>query len=60
MIGTLLRSAQCKANLPAIGVMLYALTVYQARAKAIRERSGAPYDDRLGPVSRRHSWSRRA
>ncbi|EJT46768.1 GTPase regulator Nrf1 [Trichosporon asahii var. asahii CBS 2479] len=34
----------------AIGVMLYALTVYQARAKAIRERSGAPYDDRLGPT----------
>lgn len=31
--------------------MLYALTVYQARAKAIRERTGAPYDDRLGPVS---------
>lgn len=31
--------------------MLYALTVYQSRAKAIRERSGAPYDDRLGPVS---------
>lgn len=31
--------------------MIYALSVYQRRAKAIRERSGAPYDDRFGPVS---------
>lgn len=31
--------------------MIYALVVYQRRAHAIRNRSGAPYDDRLGPVS---------
>jgi hypothetical protein len=35
----------------AMGVMVYALIIYQYRAKAIRTRSGAPYDDRLGPVS---------
>jgi hypothetical protein len=35
----------------AMGVMVYALVIYQYRAKAIRTRSGAPYDDRLGPVS---------
>ncbi|KAJ9122499.1 GTPase regulator Nrf1 [Naganishia vaughanmartiniae] len=35
----------------AMGVMVYALVIYQFRAKAIRTRSGAPYDDRLGPVS---------
>jgi hypothetical protein len=34
-----------------MGVMVYALVIYQFRAKAIRTRSGAPYDDRLGPVS---------
>jgi uncharacterized membrane protein YidH (DUF202 family) len=34
----------------AVGVMIYALTVYQRRARAIRTRSGAPYDDRLGPT----------
>ncbi|RSH78074.1 GTPase regulator Nrf1 [Apiotrichum porosum] len=34
----------------AVGVMIYALSVYQRRAKAIRERSGAPYDDRFGPT----------
>lgn len=34
----------------AIGVMVYALVVYQMRAKAIRLRTGAPYDDRLGPT----------
>lgn len=39
------------ANAPAVGVMIYALTVYQRRARAIRDRTGAPYDDRLGPVS---------
>ncbi|KAJ9098603.1 vacuolar transporter chaperone [Naganishia friedmannii] len=33
----------------AMGVMVYALVIYQFRAKAIRTRSGAPYDDRLGP-----------
>jgi len=38
----------------AVGVMIYALSVYQRRAKAIRERSGAPYDDRFGPVSFMH------
>lgn len=35
----------------ALAVMLYALTVYQMRARSIRLRTGAPYDDRLGPVS---------
>ena len=35
-----------------MGVMLYALVVYQMRARSIRLRTGAPYDDRLGPVSR--------
>lgn len=35
----------------AMGVMLYALVIYQMRARAIRLRTGAPYDDRLGPVS---------
>ncbi|BEI83776.1 hypothetical protein CcaverHIS002_0403800 [Cutaneotrichosporon cavernicola] len=34
----------------AVGVMIYALVVYQRRARAIRTRSGAPYDDRLGPT----------
>ncbi|CAK9787020.1 hypothetical protein CC85DRAFT_277366 [Cutaneotrichosporon oleaginosum] len=34
----------------AVGVMVYALSVYQRRARAIRTRSGAPYDDRLGPT----------
>lgn len=38
-------------TLVAMGVMVYALIIYQYRAKAIRTRSGAPYDDRLGPVS---------
>ncbi|EAL23202.1 hypothetical protein CNBA5460 [Cryptococcus deneoformans B-3501A] len=33
----------------AMGVMLYALVIYQMRARAIRLRTGAPYDDRLGP-----------
>jgi len=35
----------------AMGVMIYALVIYQSRARAIRQRTGAPYDDRLGPVS---------
>lgn len=35
----------------AMVVMLYALVVYQMRARSIRLRTGAPYDDRLGPVS---------
>jgi hypothetical protein len=35
-----------------MAVMVYALVIYQLRAKAIRLRTGAPYDDRLGPVSR--------
>jgi len=35
----------------AMAVMVYALVVYQMRAKSIRLRTGAPYDDRLGPVS---------
>jgi hypothetical protein len=35
----------------AMGVMIYALVIYQSRARAIRKRTGAPYDDRLGPVS---------
>lgn len=44
-------------TLVAVGVMVYALIIYQYRAKAIRTRSGAPYDDRLGPVScRLHSF----
>jgi hypothetical protein len=34
-----------------MAVMVYALIIYQMRAKAIRLRTGAPYDDRLGPVS---------
>lgn len=34
-----------------MGVMIYALVIYQSRARAIRKRTGAPYDDRLGPVS---------
>ncbi|ORY23270.1 hypothetical protein BCR39DRAFT_549636 [Naematelia encephala] len=34
----------------AVGVMLYALTVYHRRARSIRLRTGAPYDDRLGPT----------
>jgi len=34
----------------AMGVMIYALFIYQSRAKAIRQRTGAPYDDRLGPT----------
>lgn len=34
-----------------MGVMIYALVIYQYRARAIRQRTGAPYDDRLGPVS---------
>jgi hypothetical protein len=34
-----------------MAVMVYALVIYQLRAKAIRLRTGAPYDDRLGPVS---------
>ncbi|KIR30936.1 vacuolar transporter chaperone 1 [Cryptococcus deuterogattii 99/473] len=34
----------------AMGVMLYALVIYQMRARAIRLRTGAPYDDRLGPI----------
>ena len=38
----------------AMGVMLYALIVYQMRARSIRLRTGAPYDDRLGPVSLFH------
>lgn len=33
-----------------MAVMLYALVVYQMRARSIRLRTGAPYDDRLGPV----------
>lgn len=33
-----------------MGVMVYALVIYQMRARAIRQRTGAPYDDRLGPV----------
>nr|XP_031861999.1 uncharacterized protein CI109_002412 [Kwoniella shandongensis]KAA5529071.1 hypothetical protein CI109_002412 [Kwoniella shandongensis] len=32
-----------------MAVMIYALVVYQMRARAIRLRTGAPYDDRLGP-----------
>ncbi len=36
---------------PAVGVMVYALTIYQLRARAIRLRTGRPYDDRFGPVS---------
>lgn len=39
------------ANLVAMAVMIYALVVYQMRARSIRLRTGAPYDDRLGPVS---------
>jgi len=35
-----------------MGVMIYALIIYQSRARSIRKRTGAPYDDRLGPVSR--------
>lgn len=35
----------------AMAVMIYALTVYQMRARSIRLRTGAAYDDRLGPVS---------
>lgn len=35
----------------AMAVMLYALVIYQMRARSIRLRTGAPYDDRLGPVS---------
>lgn len=34
-----------------MAVMIYALVIYQMRARAIRLRTGAPYDDRLGPVS---------
>jgi hypothetical protein len=34
-----------------MAVMIYALTIYQMRARSIRLRTGAPYDDRLGPVS---------
>lgn len=34
-----------------MAVMVYALTIYQMRARSIRLRTGAPYDDRLGPVS---------
>jgi len=34
-----------------MAVMIYALTIYQLRARSIRLRTGAPYDDRLGPVS---------
>ena len=34
-----------------MAVMLYALVIYQMRARSIRLRTGAPYDDRLGPVS---------
>jgi hypothetical protein len=40
-----------KADSIALGVMIYALVVYQLRARSIRLRTGAPYDDRLGPVS---------
>lgn len=43
--------AQIKADVIALAVMIYALVVYHMRAKAIRLRTGAPYDDRLGPVS---------
>jgi hypothetical protein len=34
-----------------MAVMIYALVIYQMRARSIRLRTGAPYDDRLGPVS---------
>ncbi|GFZ44484.1 Vacuolar transporter chaperone 1 [Saitozyma sp. JCM 24511] len=34
----------------AMAVMIYALVVYQMRARSIRLRTGAPYDDRLGPT----------
>lgn len=37
-------------TLIALGVMIYALVVYQLRARSIRLRTGAPYDDRLGPT----------
>ena len=30
--------------------MVYALITFHWRAAAIRKRSGAPYDDRFGPV----------
>lgn len=39
------------ADCIAMAVMVYALVIYQMRARAIRLRTGAPYDDRLGPVS---------
>ena len=32
-------------------VMIYAVVVFNVRARAIRLRTGAPYDDRIGPVS---------
>lgn len=35
----------------AMGVMIYALIIFQTRARSIRKKTGAPYDDRLGPVS---------
>lgn len=40
-------------RLAALGVMIYALVIYQLRAKAIRTRTSQPYDDRLGPVRSR-------
>lgn len=36
----------------ALAVMLYALYTFHWRAAAIRKRSTAPYDDRVGPVRR--------
>jgi len=37
-------------SLVALAVMLYALYTFHWRAAAIRKRSTAPYDDRVGPT----------
>ncbi|KAG8814636.1 vacuolar transporter chaperone [Serendipita sp. 399] len=37
-------------SLVAVAIMIYALITFHWRANAIRKRSGAPYDDRLGPT----------
>nr|ODO04112.1 vacuolar transporter chaperone 1 [Cryptococcus depauperatus CBS 7855] len=48
--GSIFQSQSILTAITAMGVMLYALTIYQLRARAIRLRTGAPYDDRLGPT----------
>lgn len=44
--------SSCTSSATALAVMLYALYTFHWRAAAIRKRSTAPYDDRVGPVRR--------